>query len=651
MKRIPYYLVVFLTLFFVSCSNESIEEIINEEIVDPNPEPDPDPDQSTDPCDFDLSGLAANSTVVMDCVLDLEGKTIDLPANVNFDYQGGAIINGTLKFSGGYIAGPLLNSELGIQGDARLKETTFKFIPAKWKNIVQGQTSSAIALENTANLEELMFFTKELGATTFEIDQFDAYFETTKVTSTTTNQNFYASLEAVNIPSDFTLQMSNNTYLRQFPAVAGIENGTILAVRDVSNVKVIGGNLVGDRNERPYSANDVGLEGTHLFHVHSGRNITIDGVNFIEGSKGAIAIYSFGFSFNPDYKPTTGVDIINCTFKDIRRMGIALTDGRNILIEGNTFTNVGQSMPGSDGGEVGYAINVEAYRTRDAQGNLRENERAFDIDIRKNTETNSRVGFVSVHIGQTVTVEDNDVGTRVVFSLTNGTKILRNRFKASSSNEDFAIFAAGSGETVYNNEVGYNEISGYGLGIAAKTKDVEVHHNTITNSDIGIQVNNTIDSQFHDNTINVSNNGISATSTYANNVAFVNNQITAGGFHAKFSLLNKNAGQENYRVTLEGNKFLNNKRVNFFNTNGVIFKNNEVNGGLEIGDATSNIEISATNKITPSNSDGIRIYGSHTAISIANNIIAEPTGEARFQCINNDSNTPGAITLANNTCN
>ena len=657
MKKFPYYLLIVFTLTLLSCSNESIEDLTSEEVETPDPDADTDtdtdvdPDLSTSPCDFSLEGLASNSSVTIDCVMDLEGKTITLPANVNLDFDGGSIINGTLVFAGGTIDGRLLNSELTIEGSTRLKDPIFKFTPSRWHNIKQGQTTSDIALQNTANLEDLMFFTKSLGATTFEIGTFDAYFETTKVTSTTTNQNFYASIEAINVPGDFHLKMGSGTVLRQYPAEGGVENGTILAVRDVANVRISGGTLMGDRDLRTYSANDVGLEGTHLLHIHSGRNITVDGVNFENGSKGAIHIHSLGFAFNPDYNPTTGVDIINSTFKNIRRMGMAITDGRDVLVENNKFINIGQPSNASDGGEVGYAINVEAVRRRDAAGNLVEYERAFDIMIRGNEETNSRVGFVSVHVGQQVTVEDNNVGTRVVYSLTNGTKILNNRFNASSSDEEFAIFAAGGlSETVYDNEVANNTITGYGLGIATNTQDTYVHGNTISNCNMGIQITKTMNSRFVNNTIDVANNGISGVSTFADNVEFSNNNITAQGFHVKLSLINQKPEESGYRITFRGNSFLNEKQVNFYQTNGINFTENEVVGGIEIGDA-SNITVSANTKIEPNSSDGIRIYGSHDAITISDNNILEPTGGTRFNCINNSSSTPSAITLSNNSCN
>src|SRR5690606_14827174 len=120
--------------------------------------------------------------------------------------------------------------------------------PERW-DIVQGTVNSDIALKNNTNFEGLMFYVKDLGANTFLVDEFDAFFEVTKVTSTTSNQNFYPSIEAINVPSDFTLSMSDNTILRAYPSPIQT-SAALMAVREADNVKIIGGTLQGDRDIR-----------------------------------------------------------------------------------------------------------------------------------------------------------------------------------------------------------------------------------------------------------------------------------------------------------------------------------------------------------------------------------------------------------------
>ncbi|WP_084050129.1 right-handed parallel beta-helix repeat-containing protein [Aquimarina macrocephali] len=657
MKKLPYYLLIFMSCIAISCSKESVDDVtpvVGVETPDEEPpKPDTIPNVVTTPCDFDLSTVAANSTIIFNCVLDLKGETITLPANVKFEFDGGDVKNGKLIFAGGTIAGELLSSNIEIEGDVKLKEPTFKFFASRWEGIVEGTTTSNVALKNNKELERLFKYTKNLGATTFQIGKFDAFFEITKITPP--EVFFRASDEAVNIPSDFTLKMTDETFLRAFPAEADKKNGAILAFTDVDNANVIGGSLVGDRNTRAYSSGDVGETGSHLFHIQSGRNVTVDGVKFIDGSKGGVTIYSKGFFSRPDtnYKPSTNVTIKNCVFKDNRRMAISVTDGREIFIEDNSFANTGQASQNSDGGDVGYSINIEAARRRDSSGNLEELQKVFNVFVRRNTETNSRSGFITVNIGQHATVEDNIVGTRISYKLANNTKILNNTLTADGIGlESWAIFASGTGETVFNNEVGGNKISGYKTGIVVASNEAYIHDNTIDNVAVGIQLSRANDPRVIDNTITRADKGITATNTFAKNAEIRGNRITtSNGFHMFFSSLNlEDATTQSYKVNVIGNTLINAKKITISNTYGVIFSENNVTGGIEIGNS-NNIEVSGNTKIQPDESDGIRIFGTNNNVTILNNKITEPTGAERYQCINNSASSPNSITLTNNSCN
>ncbi|WP_438712204.1 right-handed parallel beta-helix repeat-containing protein [Aquimarina muelleri] len=655
MKKIFHYLLIFMTCITTSCSKEDVADNDPEAGVEIPPEeiiPDLPPNIITTPCDFDLSSVVANATIILNCVLDLKGETITLPSNVRFEFEGGDIKNGKLIFTGGTIAGELLSSNLEIEGDVQLEKPTFQFFASRWDGIIEGTTTSDIAQNNNDELERLMEYTKSLGAKTFQIGKFDAYFQVHNPTPPYSFV-FHPSIEAVNVPSNFNLIMSDDTHLRIFPGEVDEVNGTILAVHDVENVTIKGGNLHGDRDNRPYSSNDE-QEGSHLTQIRSGRNIVIDGVKFFEGSKGGIAISSIGFSFNPDtYNPTTGVTIKNCTFKDIRRMSIALTDGRDVIIENNTFINSGNASTNSNGGGVGYAINIEATRRRHPDTNeIQEYEKAFDITIRGNTETGSRGGCVAVTIGQKVTIENNNFETQLVLAYTNGTKVINNTFKALTPEaaDRFAIFASDGGETAFNNEISGNIISGYDLAIGTNGNDTDVTGNIITDCVIGIQIGKSANSQINNNKITTTGNAISATNSFVNNVSLKGNEINGGRFHVYFAQLNDKPEYADYRVTLENNTFITPKAISFSKANGVIFKNNIVAGGIQIGDA-SNIDVSENTKISPTDSDGIRLYGDNTAVSLVNNTIYEPTGASRYVCINNNSNNPSAITDTNNTCN
>ncbi len=646
MKLINLKFVAIICFMIMSCTkNDDFQQVQEEEEIDVDqPE-----NVITTPCDFDASSITANSTVVIDCVLDLEGATVTLPENVTFEFKGGDVVNGTLVFSGGTIDGRLLSYKLEVKGDVTLADPAFKFYAVRW-DIKEGNTTSDIALQNTAKLENVMFMTSALGATTFRINKLDAFFEVTRVTSTTSDQNYRPSKEAVNLPSNFNLEMTENTHLRIYPGGEhNRQGGAIMAIRDESNITVSGGNFYGDRDERTFSPDDNGLEGSHLFLIHSGKNVVIDGVNFQDGSAGTFAIFSFGFSFNPDYNPTTNVTIKNCVIRNSRRMAIALTDGRDVTIEGNTFIDAGQPSANTDGGEVGYAINIEPDRFRNDAGELMERQRVFDVLIKGNTESGSRGGFLTLTIGQDITVEENNIGTRVVHSFVSGIKIINNNFRAVGDAVDsWAIFLASRGETVFNNEIANNKIEGYSLGIVAGSHDSYVHDNTITNCSSGIQLSKATQTRIHNNTINVTGNGIQSTNTNNNGVELKGNNVTSGGFHALFVQMNNKSGEEDFTVTLDDNTFSGNRKVTLSNSNGITFTNNEVLGGMEIGNTTNSVI--SSNVIRPNESDGIRLFETHNNIAVRDNTVFKPSGSTHV-CINNDSTTPNAVTLSNNSCN
>jgi len=601
----------------------------------------------------DLFRLRNNTTGLIDCNLDLESSTVTLSPGVTLQRSLGNISNGTLVFNGGKIDGEILNSSITVIGNPELIDPVFKFYPERWASLVQGPTNADTAFANNQELERLFFMIKRFAGHTFVIDRFDAYFEGRKTPPD--RFVFRVEKEAVNIPSDFSLIMSNRTHLRVFPAYPGGElvGGSILAVRDEQNILVKGGNLHGDRDQRFYSPDDTGAEGSHLFTVRAGRNITLDGIKFFEGSKGSISIHSFGFFSRPEsYNPSKDIIVKNCLFRDSRRMSIALTDGQNILIKDNTFINTGLPSTNSDGGEVGYAVNIEPGRRRRPDGTLEELQKVFNARITGNLERGSRSGFVTLTIGQNLTVDDNDVGTRVVSSLVSESKIINNRFSSPpSGGSDFAIFAAGgTSDTVFDNEVAGNTISGYDSGIITSTTDVFVHDNIINNTKVGIQINKTFDSIFSNNTINSSSRGINVTNTFNNNVTVNNNTInSSAGFLVYLANINKSEEQSNYTMTFSDNELLGNRAVVVSNLNGIDLLRNDIQGGVEMSNL-KRVRL-LENIIASDQRDGVRLFGTHVGVNVSDNTISLPTGGSRYECIDNNSETPAGLILLRNSCN
>ncbi len=649
-KKVFYF--IFFHIFFISCSKDTIsgpviEEESSEETVPVKPD-----NTAVKDCAFDLSAIKENETVLIDCNLNLEGKTINLPKGVTLQFEKGEIKNGTLNFTeSGKIDGALLNSSLEIKGNVKLANTTFIFIPEKWENIAQGETNFDTALKNTTEFEKLLFFVQSLGGEIFEVDKFDAFFEVTTVTSTTSDQNYRPSKEAINLPSNFHLKMSDKTFLRMFTSAPTKTDGFVLAVRDVDNVTVTGGNIIGDVLKRKFETSNPGGTGSLLFGIHSGRNIKLNNIHFENGSAGAITIFSLGFPFNPDYKPSTNIEILNCVFKNNRRMSISITDGQQIVVKGSTFENIGQPIGGIDGGEVGYAINIEPFRERDANGSLIEYQRVSNVIVQDNKENNSRVGFLTIASSKNIIVENNIVETRIAFAFSSSVKV-KNNTLTSPANIDskFAIFAAGKSSQFNNdNEVYNNTIKGYGSAISITSERVKIYNNTISDVDVGLIISSSKEIEIFENTINSKNIGIISNLTIVDDIQIYDNTINTQGFHIKFSKINETNEAKNFQLTVKNNQFITQKPVSLFFANGVNLISNIINGGVEINNS-SNINISS-NTIIPDNRHGVSISGDNTNILLKSNKISIPTGNDRFKCINNNSNIPNDIIEENNTCN
>ncbi|WP_108868376.1 hypothetical protein [Aquimarina aquimarini] len=667
MKKLSYYLLILMSCIAISCSKENFNDSTPETAEKPDSDttPDPTPNTITTPCDFDLSNVAPNSTIILNCILDLNGETITLPENVNFEFEGGDILNGKLIFNGGLIAGELLSSKLEVEGNVQLEEPTFKFYASRWDQIEEVKNSSnpippskSVALKNNTELEKLIFWTKELGATTFEIGKFDAYFEVATVTSTTSNQNFYPHLEAINVPSDFHLKMSDKTVLRVFPTEGRIA-ASLLAVHEASNVIISGGTLYGDRDLRKYASENE-ESGTHLCKIRSGNNVVVDNVKFTMGSVGGVDINSTGFSFNPDYNPTRNVIIKNCTFDKVRMMSIALTDGRDIRIENNTFIDTALPTANSDGGVVGFAINIEPVRSRDTTtGELINYQVVQDVVVTGNKETGSRRGAFNVFIGNRIVLENNTLENKISWSLASNTKIRNNTFIASEKSKNFpAIDAGGTGDTVFDNEISGNKISGYGVAISAYFGEVSIYKNKLTNNTNGIQLKEIEkETVVYENLITSdlsSSRGISIQSTFANNVTIhshntTNYHIDVKANHLYFVAVNQEAGQENYKINVNNNDFDSSASVVFSKTKGVTYNNNMSKGPILLANA-SKVDL-ASNSISTANSHGVSLTGVNTAIKASQNTIDFPENP-RYECINIDASTNSSeVTLNGNICN
>lgn len=621
--------IVFLVTAILSCKDDdnSVPEL-NPSSITP----------ISTPCEFTLDDVQPNTTIVIDCVMDLDGQTITLPANVTLEYVGGDIVNGILNFSeGSLISGELLNASLILEGtNPQLIDPVFNFDPKRW-GIVEGRTTSEIAQKNNDTLESIMFRVKELGGKTFKIDKIDAYFEVGKVTSTTSNTNFYATIEAINIPSDFNLVMTDNSHLRVFPNNA--PKYCLLAVREANNVSITGGNLYGDRDEHDYSTGESTHEWGHVMELKAATNTTITNVKMVNGSGDGIKISELKFTYQSNHKPSKNINLKDCTFDSNRRNNISITGGSEIKVENNLILNAGIDTQNSTGTDPKVGIDVEATRASDGNGGYLLYEKAEHIMIKNNIVKGSVIAAITVHIGNNVTIESNTTENSLSYSYTHGTKIINNTITAGSLSGDTGIDAGKntSVDTIYDNEVSGNTITGFNVGINVKNRDVKVFDNIIIDFKNGIFPKDLKNARIYNNTLTSdreSSRGVFVNLSSLDNVVIENNDITVKSNAIIFSNCNQNIEEANYSVTIKNNAFKSPSYTEVKNSMGLIFDTNNFNHGIKVFDSQS-IEFK-NNKINTEKHDGISLRNVNKDINIISNSISVAEGR---DCVKIDEET------------
>ncbi|WP_188369145.1 right-handed parallel beta-helix repeat-containing protein [Muriicola marianensis] len=608
-------LLLFIIVLSFSCSDEDLfEETISQEIEENTTntsvgEP-LDPINEV-PCTFDPTSLEANSTVIIDCTLDLNGSTINLPSNISLDFDGGEITNGTLNFSGGTIDGRLLNITLDVIGDVSLKEDNFFFDPARWE-IVEGIVSEETALTNRENINSAIELVKSLGGTEFNIGRVDAYFN---VKANKVNREYCAE-RSIRIPSNFHLKMSDETFLRvqpnNFPAYA------LITLYTTDNTTISGGNLFGDRFEHDYSpiVDIVGVRRDthgygHVIWVIGSHNTLIQNVTVKEAIGEGIQVHSKTIR-NPDGSLSNGnrtsenVLIKDCFVSENRRNNIAVVDANGVVIDnciidkcGNgeqTRDANGDLVATSAGTAPRYGIDLEALRYVNNDGSINEINKVENVVIKNSRFTGNEQGDIVVYTANSVQIDNNYFDKWVANFASFDVEITNNVFEARSSDISFGIniqsYIRNNTEFNYNYVIRGNTIKGYEDGIKMAARDHLVENNTILDCEIGIQLTSDLyNTTFRNNTIRNSA-GISygyknaPNADNINNISISGEDINVGNRPISFINFNAGSSSTEFQITFTGNTLnsFNNQNFNIYldNTKNILFENNLSNTDFEI---------------------------------------------------------------------
>jgi len=488
--------------------------------------------------------------------------------------------------------------------------------------IEQGRVTDAQALKNRFGLEQAIQDAKSVGIDTFKIGKVDIYFDVSTVTSKT-NPNFYPSVEGINIPSDFNLVMGDDTYLRVQPNNSA--KYSLLVFDETRNSYVSGGHLIGERLEHTPSGKGSDEWG-HLMNIIGGQNITIDNVEAKHGNGDGLVIQANEFPWVANYLSSKGILILNSRFIENRRQGISITSTEGTIIDGCHFSETGKDLPGSNGTNPQFAIDVEPYRERDkVTGEVHEYEKVSNVIIRNCTEVGSKRGGFIFKAGDNILIENNTLESGLVIDHVTNT-IARNNTLINNdpNNNRLGIGLGSTSEFSRNNSAIDNVIQGYSQGIRVGGEGSKVEGNKISDFNRGIVIKNAINAEVYDNhtaSERPTSIALFAHSTYAENVRIYANYFRGGRSAAQFTTINRN-GQTG-KISVLDNTFDNTQAVTFDRVNNAEFLQNSVLGAITVRmtDGLSLIE----NEVL-STSYGIQLREGNGLITIKDNKIPNAWG-------------------------
>jgi hypothetical protein len=219
-------------------------------------------------------------------------------------------------------------------------------------------------------------------------------------------------ISGVDLRSDVALELDAGAVVRARPELP--EHRAVLRIRDVQNVRVVGGVLDGSRQQQEAGEHRHGIE------VRGSKDIVIRAVAVRDCAGDGVYI---GSSARRTF--SSNVHVVNCALQRNRRQGISLISGRSVVIEGVRITDTRGTAP-----QAGLDIEpnepreiLEGIRVRDlftarnagggiliALGRLAEGSAPPDIVISGHVSVDDEMGMrtasMPVALSGRVVIED-----------------------------------------------------------------------------------------------------------------------------------------------------------------------------------------------------------------------------------------------------
>lgn len=165
------------------------------------------------------------------------------------------------------------------------------------------------------------------------------------------DNRFSAPDDGILIPSGLTLDLGASTFILERSASPCY---CIFAVVDKSDIRILGGTLIGDRQNHIYSfsADSPTHEYGFGISVCASRDITIQDVVIRDTTGDGIIIQGSYIAISDGGLNSSGVRVYSCDISGCRRQGISVVGAQNSEIAQNTIYNISGTAPE-------YGIDVE----------------------------------------------------------------------------------------------------------------------------------------------------------------------------------------------------------------------------------------------------------------------------------------------------
>ncbi|MDC9722354.1 MAG: right-handed parallel beta-helix repeat-containing protein [Urechidicola sp.] len=374
------------------------------------------------------------------------------------------------------------------------------YIDVANSGITQGIVTDTIAYDNRSIMNAKISLAKSLGADTISFTgKLDAF-----VNVKAWHFGNYTHREAIQIPSNTHFKMHDSITFRVQPN--NRISYAILSARAADNVKISGGNLIGDKYEHTYATGteqDTHEFGTGIYFVGV-TNSEIDGV-FVDDMTGD----SFGVhstrNRNPDGSEVEGesysknILIKNVEFRGARRNNLSFIEVEKLILENSIIADAGE------GGDYDYTaprswrgvlprcnIDLEATRSFDTLGNMNLSQIVTDVIIRNNTFTNAWISDLNLYTCDSLQIYGNTFTSGISNLNAQDVYIHDNTFTHDPTltalataiyMKEFVRPETGVEENL-NYQIYNNTITGFESGIVVGGDNHDIYNNTITNATV-----------------------------------------------------------------------------------------------------------------------------------------------------------------------